>query len=77
MKPDKAFFRNLVLYGIIGGVSSGLDALIFALLVKGLGINQFVANTISIDSPPAIVLPKLIPVPDGALSVYPSIVNDP
>ena len=48
MKPDKAFFRNLVLYGIIGGVSSGLDALIFALLVKGLGINQFIANTISI-----------------------------
>ena len=48
MIPDKAFFRNLVLYGIIGGVSSGLDALIFALLVKGLGINQFIANTISI-----------------------------
>ena len=48
MKPDKAFFRNLILYGIIGGVSSGLDALIFALLVKGFGINQFIANTISI-----------------------------
>ena len=48
MKPDKAFFRNLILYGIIGGVSSGLDALIFALLVKGLGVNQFIANTISI-----------------------------
>ena len=48
MKPDKAFLRNLILYGIIGGLSSGLDALIFALLVKGLGINQFVANTISI-----------------------------
>ncbi len=48
MKPDKAFFRNLILYGIIGGLSSGLDALIFALLVKGLGINQFIANTISI-----------------------------
>ena len=48
MKPDKAFLRNLILYGIIGGLSSGLDALTFALLVKGLGINQFVANTISI-----------------------------
>ena len=48
MKPDKAFLRNLILYGIIGGLSSGLDALVFALLVKGLGINQFVANTISI-----------------------------
>lgn len=48
MKPDKAFFRNLILYGIIGGISSGLDALVFALLVKGLGINQFIANTISI-----------------------------
>ena len=48
MKPDKAFLRNLILYGIIGGVSSGLDALVFAILVKGLGINQFIANTISI-----------------------------
>ena len=48
MKPDKAFLRNLILYGIIGGLSSGLDALVFALLVKGLGVNQFVANTISI-----------------------------
>ena len=48
MKPDKAFFRNLILYGIIGGLSSGLDALVFALLVKGLGVNQFIANTISI-----------------------------
>ena len=48
MKPDKAFLRNLILYGIIGGVSSGLDALVFALLVKGLNVNQFIANTISI-----------------------------
>ena len=48
MKPDKAFFRNLILYGIIGALSSGLDALIFALLVKGLGVNQFIANTVSI-----------------------------
>ena len=48
MKLDKAFLRNLVLYGIIGGLSSGLDALVFALLFKGAGINQFIANTISI-----------------------------
>ena len=48
MKPNKAFFRNLILYGIIGGISSGLDALVFALLVKGFGVNQFIANTISI-----------------------------
>lgn len=48
MKPDKGFFRTLILYGIIGGVSSGLDALVFALLVRGMGVNQFAANTISI-----------------------------
>lgn len=48
MKFDKAFFRNLILYGIIGGVSSGLDALLFALLVKVLGVNEFIANIFSV-----------------------------
>ena len=48
MKLDKAFFRNLILYGIIGGLSSGLDALVFALLFNRFGVNKFLANTISV-----------------------------
>ena len=48
MKFDKAFLRNLILYGIIGGLSAGLDALVFALLFKKFGINKFLANTISV-----------------------------
>jgi len=48
MKIDKAFLRNLILYGIIGGLSSGLDYLIFTLLFKVLGVNEFIANAISI-----------------------------
>lgn len=48
MKPDKAFFRNLVLYGIIGGLSSGLDFLVFTLLFKILGMNELLANLISV-----------------------------
>lgn len=47
MKLDKEFFRNLILYGIIGGVSAGLDALVFALLFKVLGWNEYAANLIS------------------------------
>ena len=47
MKIDKAFIRNLILYGIIGGISAGLDALIFALLYKKLGWNEYAANLIS------------------------------
>ena len=48
MKIDKAFLRNLILYGIIGGLSAGLDFLIFTLLFKVLGVNEFVANAVSI-----------------------------
>ena len=48
MKLDKAFFRNLILYGIIGGLSSGLDALVFFLLFRKLGWNEYLANTISV-----------------------------
>ncbi len=48
VKLDKKFFRNLILYGIIGGLSAGLDMLVFSLLFKKLGINEFLANTISV-----------------------------
>ena len=48
MKFNKEFFRNLILYGIIGALSSGLDMLVFSLLFKRFGINEFVSNTISV-----------------------------
>ena len=48
MKLDKAFFRNLILYGIIGGMSAALDALVFWLLFQKCGLNEYAANTISV-----------------------------
>lgn len=48
MKIDKAFLRNLILYGIIGGLSSGLDFLVFTLLFKILGIPELPANIVSV-----------------------------
>lgn len=48
MKIDKVFLRTLILYGIIGGISAGLDALSFLVLYKSLGINEFVSNIISV-----------------------------
>lgn len=41
-------FRNLILYGIIGGISSGLDFLIYYLLINIVGIHYLIANTCSI-----------------------------
>lgn len=41
-------FRNLILYGIIGGISSGLDFLIYFLLINIVGIHYLIANTCSI-----------------------------
>lgn len=41
-------FRNLILYGIIGGISSGLDFLVYFLLVNIVGIHYLIANTCSI-----------------------------
>ena len=48
MKIDRTFLRNLILYGIIGTISAGFDALVFYLLFDKLAINKFVANVISV-----------------------------
>jgi len=41
-------FRHLILYGIIGSFSSGLDFLIYTLLVQVGGIQYLFANCISV-----------------------------
>lgn len=41
-------FRNLILYGIIGGISASIDFLIFYSLTKFTEINYLLANFISI-----------------------------
>ena len=41
-------FRNLILYGIIGCFTSGLDFIVFTVLSKYLGIFYLVANCISV-----------------------------
>ena len=41
-------FHHLVLYGIIGSFSSGLDFLIYTLLVQFVGLQYLVANCISV-----------------------------
>lgn len=41
-------FRNLILYGIIGCCSSGLDFLVYTFFVQTLGIFYIVANSISV-----------------------------
>ena len=48
MKFDKTFWRNLILYGIIGAISAGLDAFVFYLLYQKADINEFIANAISV-----------------------------
>ena len=40
-------YRNFILYGIIGGISAGLDFFIYTLLCKG-DLNYQVANVVSI-----------------------------
>lgn len=44
MKANKEFFKNLVLYGLIGGVAAALDYGIFALLAGVVGTDPVVAN---------------------------------
>lgn len=41
-------FRHLILYGVIGSFSSGLDFLIYTLLVQVCGIQYLLANCISV-----------------------------
>lgn len=41
-------FRHLILYGIIGSFSSGLDFLIYTLLVQIAGLQYILANCISV-----------------------------
>ena len=41
-------FHHLVLYGIIGSFSSGLDFLIYTLLVQIVGLQYLLANCISV-----------------------------
>ena len=41
-------FHHLILYGIIGSFSSGLDFLIYTLLVQVLGFKYLIANCISV-----------------------------
>ena len=41
-------FRNLILYGIIGSCSSGLDFLLYTLLVEVFGWHYILSNCISV-----------------------------
>lgn len=41
-------FRNLILYGIIGCFTSGLDFVVFTILSKYVGIYYLIANCISV-----------------------------
>ncbi len=43
-----AKFRNLILYGIIGSFTAGLDFVVFTALTKYVGIYYIVANCISV-----------------------------
>lgn len=41
-------FRHLILYGIIGGFSSGVDFLLYTAFVELVGLNYIIANCISV-----------------------------
>lgn len=41
-------FRTLILYGLIGCVSSGLDFCVFSLLTRYVGLYYLIANCISV-----------------------------
>ena len=41
-------FRNLILYGIIGSCSSGLDFLLYSLFVEVFGLHYILSNCISV-----------------------------
>jgi putative flippase GtrA len=50
MKIDERLARQIVLYGIIGGGSALLDFLLFTLMYKQFGWNEYFANCISVHS---------------------------
>jgi len=47
-KTDKPLFRQIFLYGLIGGGSALLDFLLFTLLYGSFGVNEYAANVISV-----------------------------
>lgn len=48
IKALYAKFRNLILYGIFGSISAGLDFVIYTLLVQYAGMHYILANCISV-----------------------------
>jgi len=48
VKIDKQLIRQILLYGIIGGTSAFLDFLLFTLMYKKFGMNEYLANGISV-----------------------------
>lgn len=48
MNIDRKFLRNLILYGVIGAISSGMDALIFWVLAALLRLNSLFSNVVSV-----------------------------
>ena len=48
MKINKQLIRQIILYGIIGGCSALLDFLVFTLFYKQFGMNEYLANGISV-----------------------------
>jgi len=48
VKIDERLIRQIILYGIIGGVSAFLDFLLFTLMYKQFGMNEYLANGISV-----------------------------
>ena len=48
MKRYLHFLRQAFLYGVIGACSSGLDAVLFAVLCGPLAWNPYVANVLSV-----------------------------
>jgi putative flippase GtrA len=48
MKISKELLRQIILYGFIGGGSALLDFLLFTLLYAQFGMNEYIANAISV-----------------------------
>ncbi|MCL2694844.1 MAG: GtrA family protein [Clostridiales bacterium] len=48
MKVDKQLIKQIFLYGVIGGASALLDFALFTLLYRQFGMNEYLANAISI-----------------------------